>query len=67
MTMQADTTELVWCDGGPYDQIQVAVERNCYQAVMYGHRAEGDEPIWVEHTYHRFGNIAVYCGWRPTE
>lgn len=67
MTMKADATDLVWCDGGPWDQIQLAVEKNCYQAVIYGHRTNADELLWVEHIYHRFGNVAVYDGWRRAE
>ena len=59
--------EEVWCEGGPWDGLQIAVEPNTYQTVVYGHRTEGDEVVFVEHHYHRFGNIAVYDGWTYTE
>lgn len=67
MTMLKPAAEDVWCDGGPWDGLAIAVEPGTYQTVIYSLVNQGDELVRIEHRYHRFGNIAVYDGWSYTE
>lgn len=61
------STEEVWCEGGPWNGLQIAVEPGTYQTVIYESRTIEDELVRVEHRYHRFLNIAIYDGWSYTE
>jgi hypothetical protein len=65
MSVQQSTD--VWCDGGPWDGLQLVFAHDALRVAIPGKVSEGDEMVEVEHVYYRYGNIAVYDGWRRAE
>ena len=66
MTMTAKI-DVIWCDGGPWDGRTIDVPSGHTVIFVPDAITEGDEMQRIEHTYHRFGNVAVYDGWRHSE